>query len=72
VQQDIQDEIIRDGMIPRTKERQSKELKAASEALNKMKSKDNDKLETIMRRPPELWNYPKVHNLLQNIKIDCC
>lgn len=53
-------------MIPR-KDRQNKELKEASEALNKLRSKDNANLDSKMRRPPELWNYPKVNYL--NIKI---
>lgn len=46
-------------MIPR-KDRQSKELKEASENLNKLRSKDNANVDSKMRRPPELWNYPKV------------
>ena len=52
-------------MIPR-KERNSKELKEASEALNKLRSQDNDKKEQKMCRPPELWNYPKVFQYVVN------
>jgi hypothetical protein len=54
-------------MIPR-KDRQSKELKEASEALNKLRSKDNANVDSKMRRPPELWNYPKVVN--PNLTLD--
>ena len=56
-------------MIPRIKDRQSKELKEASENLNKLRSKDNANLDSKLRRPPELWNYPKVrlNNLIQQI-----
>ena len=60
VRQDIQDEIIREGMIPRIKDRQSKELKEATENLNKFRSFDNSNVEQIKKRPPELWNNPKV------------
>ena len=63
VRQDIQDEIIREGMIPR-KDRGSKELKEATENLNKLRQKDNANLDSKMRRPPELWNYPKVIYIL--------
>lgn len=47
-------------MIPRIKDRQSKELKEATENLNKLRSKDNANEVSIKKRPPELWNYPKV------------
>lgn len=51
-------------MIPRIKDRQSKELKEASDNLNKLRSKDNANLDSKMRRPPELWNYPKVFQIV--------
>lgn len=60
VQQDIQDEIIREGMIPKIKDRQSKELKEASENLNKLRTQDNAIANAKQDRPPDLWNYPKV------------
>lgn len=40
VHQDIEDSIIRDGMLPR-KERQNEELKSAAETLKHMKTMDN-------------------------------
>ena len=40
VHQDIQDSIIRDGMLPR-KERQNEELKSAADTLKHMKTYDN-------------------------------
>lgn len=55
-------------MIPR-KDRQSKELKEASENLNKLRSKDNANVDSKMRRPPELWNYPKVIYFYIDMKI---
>lgn len=69
VRQDIQDELIREGMIPR-KDRGSKELKEATENLNKLRQRDNANIDSKMRRPPELWNYPKVFFVLYEI-YDC-
>ena len=40
VHQDIEDAIIRDGMLPR-KERQNEELKSAAETLKNLKTIDN-------------------------------
>jgi hypothetical protein len=48
-------------MIPRIKERGHKDLKEAAENLNKLRSKDNANVESKLKRPPELWNYPKVN-----------
>ena len=59
VHQDIQDSIIRDGMLPR-KERQNEELKSAADTLKHMKTYDNSMKAENMQRPPELWNYQKV------------
>jgi hypothetical protein len=59
VHQDIEDAIIRDGMLPR-KERQNEELKSAAETLKHMKTMDNSLKSENMRRPPELWNFPRV------------
>lgn len=59
VHQDIEDSIIREGMLPR-KERQNEELKSAAETLKHMKTIDNSLKGENMRRPPELWNFPKV------------
>jgi hypothetical protein len=50
-------------MIPRIKERGHKDLKEAAENLNKLRSKDNANVESKLKRPPELWNYPKVDPL---------
>ena len=47
-------------MIPRIKDRHSKELKEATENLNKMRAVDNANVQAKNTRPPELWNYPKV------------
>ena len=59
VHQDIEDAIIRDGMLPR-KERQNEELKSAAETLKHMKTMDNSLKSENMRRPPELWNFPRI------------
>lgn len=59
VQQDIEDMIIREGMLPR-KDRHDEERISAADTLKNMKTYHNaDKAENL-RRPPELWNYPKV------------
>lgn len=59
VHQDIEDTYIRQGMLPR-KERQNEELKSAAEHLKNLKTLDNSLKGENMRRPPELWNFPKV------------
>lgn len=59
VHQDIEDAIIRDGMLPR-RDRQNEELKSAAETLKHMKTIHNSLKTENMRRPPELWNFPKV------------
>lgn len=51
VHQDIEDAIIRDGMLPR-KERQNEELKSAAETLKNLKTIDNSLKSQNMRRPP--------------------
>lgn len=59
VQQDIEDTIVREAMLPR-KDRHDEERISAAENLKNMKTYHNaDKAEN-MRRPPELWNFPKV------------
>ena len=56
---DIEDSIIRDGMLPR-RDRQNEELKGAAETLKQMKTIHNSLKSQNMRRPPELWNFPAV------------
>lgn len=59
VQQDIADAIIREGMLPR-KDRHDEERISAADTLKNMKTMDNALKSENMRRPPELWNFPKV------------
>jgi hypothetical protein len=46
-------------MLPR-RDRQNEELKSAAETLKHMKTIHNSLKGENMRRPPELWNFPKV------------
>ncbi len=46
-------------MLPR-RDRQNEELKSAADTLKHMKTMDNALKKDNIRRPPELWNYPKV------------
>ncbi|CAD8139947.1 unnamed protein product [Paramecium octaurelia] len=59
VQQDIEDEIIKEGMIPKIRNRQMQQ-NDPSLLFNELRKKDYDNQYVLMRRPPELWNYPKV------------
>ncbi|CAD8047451.1 unnamed protein product [Paramecium sonneborni] len=59
VQQDIEDEIIKEGMIPKIRNRQLQQ-NDPSLLFNELRKKDYDNQYVLMRRPPELWNYPKV------------
>lgn len=59
VQQDIEDAIIREGMLPR-KDRHDTERIEAAETLKNLKTYHNADKPENMRRPPELWNFPKV------------
>jgi|JI6StandDraft_1071083.scaffolds.fasta_scaffold05651_7 hypothetical protein len=60
VHQDIEDSIIREGMLPNKRDRQNEQLKEAAEELKNMKTSDNAQKVVNMKRPPELWNFPKI------------
>ncbi|CAD8174923.1 unnamed protein product [Paramecium pentaurelia] len=59
VQQDIEDVIIKEGMVPKNRPRQVQQ-NDPSQMFNKLQEKDNANIYVIQRRPPELWNYPKI------------
>lgn len=59
VQQDIEDTIVRQAMLPR-KDRHDEERISAADNLKNMKTYHNADKGENMRRPPELWNFPRV------------
>jgi hypothetical protein len=59
VQQDIEDMIIKEGMLPKLG-RQDPDMKEAASVMDEMKKTGNADVKVKIVRPPELWNFPKV------------